>query len=51
MPLEKRNPLPETSRSSAGIKNLEKSQRGSKKALSSVAIGGLLLLVPKLEKE
>ena len=51
VPWEKRNPLPETSRSSVGIKSLERSQRGSKEALSSLAIGGLLLLVSKLEKE
>lgn len=51
VPPEKRNPPSETSRSSVGRRNLERSPRGSKKALSSAATGGLLLLLPKLEKE
>lgn len=38
-----RKSLPETSRVSVGIKNLERSHRGSKKALSSVARGGFIV--------
>lgn len=50
VPLQMRNSPPETSGSSVGILDLGRSQRGSKRALSSVARGGLLLLVPKLER-
>lgn len=51
VPLQMRNSPPETSGSSVGIPDLGRSQRGSERALSSVARGGLLLLVPKLENE
>lgn len=51
VPLRMRNSPPETTGSSVGVTDLGRSQRGSKRTLYSVARGGLLLLMPKLEKE